>query len=75
MKTLKISDGDLVIVTCGEFRSGRTNIIVSAIRDWIVERHLLVKVVICDSGMPESNPEIIVLTVNDVFQSEVLDRV
>lgn len=74
MDRLKISDGDLVIIAHAKYESSTHRNLIDTIRGWINERGLNVKVVVGDVLPKDSKPEITILTVNDVFDNEVLKR-
>lgn len=75
VNTLKVSDGDLIIVYHARFESGSARPIANALATWIAGRGLQdVNIVMHDSGMKDHGVSVTVFTVNNVFENEVLNR-
>lgn len=75
MNRLKISDGDLIVITMGgELTQSHMSIIREKFEQWIGERGLQECRVLVMSGVGEEGISIKVLSVNNIFEDEVLNK-
>jgi hypothetical protein len=74
MKALKISEGDLVVIELGECNDENTNKVHLLVDSWCKARGLTqVQVIVFSTSSPPSKFEITVVSVNDVFDNQVLN--
>lgn len=76
MRTFKISDGDLVVIChASDIYSSRVLAVRNAIQEWVNKRNLQdVTVQIAEGSSKGNRLDIMVFTVNNVFEEQVLKR-